>query len=92
MAANPEEKQDLIRQAAIRIFSHKGFYNTCAEEIAREAGIAVGTIYNYFQSKEHSAKQPDLQILIGITGPNKHPQNHRPEKRHLKLLDWSPSL
>ena len=58
MANNPEEKQELIRQAAIRIFSRKGFYNARAEEIAREAGIAVGTIYNYFVSKE--------EILISI--------------------------
>ena len=58
MAANPKEKQDLIRQAAIRTFSRKGFYNTRAEEIAREAQIAVGTIYNYFASKE--------EILLSI--------------------------
>jgi len=58
MVANPEEKQDLIRQAAIRAFSRKGFYNTRAEEIAREAGVAVGTIYNYFASKE--------EILLSI--------------------------
>ena len=58
MSANPEEKQELIRQAAIRIFSRKGFYNTRAEEIAHEAGIAVGTIYNYFASKE--------EILLSI--------------------------
>ena len=58
MVANPEEKQDLIRQAAIRAFSRKGFYNTRAEEIAREAGVAVGTIYNYFATKE--------EILLSI--------------------------
>ncbi|MEA3238160.1 MAG: TetR/AcrR family transcriptional regulator [Candidatus Bipolaricaulota bacterium] len=58
MVANQEEKQDLIRQAAIRAFSRNGFYNTRAEEIAREAGIAVGTIYNYFANKE--------EILLSI--------------------------
>lgn len=58
MVANPEGKQELIRQAAVHIFSRKGFYNTRAEEIAREAGIAVGTIYNYFASKE--------EILLSI--------------------------
>ncbi len=52
MTTNQAEKKDLIRQAAIRTFSHKGFHNSRAEEIAREAGIAVGTIYNYFTSKE----------------------------------------
>jgi len=58
MAAHPKEKQDLICQAAIRTFSRKGFYNTRAEEIAHEAGVAVGTIYNYFESKE--------EILLSI--------------------------
>jgi TetR/AcrR family transcriptional regulator, fatty acid metabolism regulator protein len=52
MAINQAEKKHLIRQAAIRTFSRKGFHNSRAEEIAREAGIAVGTIYNYFTSKE----------------------------------------
>jgi len=51
-------KDDLIREAAIRVFARKGFHATRAEEIAEEAGIAVGTIYNYFQSK--------AQILLSI--------------------------
>lgn len=51
-------KEELIREAAIRLFSHNGFYNTRAEEIAREAGVAVGTIYNYFANKE--------EILLSI--------------------------
>jgi TetR/AcrR family fatty acid metabolism transcriptional regulator len=50
MASDPA-KQDLIRNAAIRVFARKGFHATRAEEIAEEAGIAVGTIYNYFESK-----------------------------------------
>lgn len=51
-------KQDLIRDAAIRVFARKGYHATRAEEIAEEAGIAVGTIYNYFESK--------AQILLSI--------------------------
>jgi TetR/AcrR family transcriptional regulator, fatty acid metabolism regulator protein len=51
--ANDPDKQTLIREAAIRVFARKGFHATRAEEIAEEAGIAVGTIYNYFQSKSH---------------------------------------
>ncbi len=45
-------KEELIRSAAIRVFAQKGFHGARAEEIAEEAGVAVGTIYNYFQSKE----------------------------------------
>lgn len=47
-----EDKRELIREAAIRTFSEKGFHQTRAEEIAQAAGVAVGTIYNYFKSKE----------------------------------------
>lgn len=57
MASDPA-KQDLIRDAAIRVFARKGFHATRAEEIAEEAGIAVGTIYNYFESK--------AQILLSV--------------------------
>lgn len=45
-------KDDLIREAAIRVFSRKGFYEAKMEEVAQEAGVAVGTIYNYYASKE----------------------------------------
>jgi TetR/AcrR family transcriptional regulator, fatty acid metabolism regulator protein len=57
MASDPA-KQDLIRDAAIRVFARKGFHATRAEEIAEEAGIAVGTIYNYFESK--------AQVLLSV--------------------------
>ncbi len=47
-----KNKKELIREAAIKIMAREGFYNTKASWIAEEAGIAVGTIYNYFNSKE----------------------------------------
>ncbi len=44
-------KKDLIIEAAIRVFSQKGYHHTKMEEIAIEAGIGKGTIYEYFGSK-----------------------------------------
>jgi len=46
------EKEELIKQAAIRVFASEGFHKARMEAIAREAGVAVGTIYNYFTGKE----------------------------------------
>lgn len=46
------DKKGLIRQAAIRVFAREGFHPARMETIAHEAGVAVGTIYNYFESKK----------------------------------------
>jgi AcrR family transcriptional regulator len=40
-----------IMDAAIDIISEKGFNNSTTKEIAKTAGIAEGTIYNYFDNK-----------------------------------------
>jgi len=40
-----------IMDAAIKLFSEKGFENTTVNQLAREAGVGKSTIYGYFQSK-----------------------------------------
>ena len=46
------EKYKSILDAAMRVFARKGFYHARVSEIAREAGVADGTIYLYFQNKD----------------------------------------
>lgn len=41
-----------IIEAAMKLFSEKGFHNVSMHEIAVEAEFATGTIYNFFESKE----------------------------------------
>jgi TetR/AcrR family fatty acid metabolism transcriptional regulator len=48
---DPGKPQQII-EAAIRVFARTGFYNSRVSEIAREAGIASGTIYLYFKTKD----------------------------------------
>ena len=45
-------KSQQIIDAAIRVFARTGFYNSRVSDIAREAGIASGTIYLYFKTKD----------------------------------------
>ena len=40
-----------ILDAATKVFAEKGFHPTTIKDIAAEAGIADGTIYNYFTNK-----------------------------------------
>lgn len=47
-----DDKRQTIRSAAIQIFAERGFANTRTREIAAAAGVAEGTIYLYFDSKE----------------------------------------
>jgi len=46
-----EFRRSEILDAARRVFAHRGFANATVDEIAREAGIAKGTIYLYYKSK-----------------------------------------
>jgi TetR/AcrR family fatty acid metabolism transcriptional regulator len=57
-------KREIIIQAAIEVFSKKGFKPASISEIARKAGVADGTIYHYFRNKE------DLFFSIPIEKTN----------------------
>lgn len=46
------DKREAILRAAIKIFARKGYFNSKVSDIAAEAGIADGTVYLYFKSKD----------------------------------------
>ena len=48
---DPDKPQQII-EAAVRVFARRGYYNSRVSDIAREAGIAAGTIYLYFKTKD----------------------------------------
>jgi TetR/AcrR family fatty acid metabolism transcriptional regulator len=58
-----DRRRAQILAAASRVFARQGFHRTTVREVAREAGIADGTIYLYFASK-----QDLLLALLGQLG------------------------
>ena len=46
------DKREAILRAAIKVFARNGYFNSKVSDIASEAGIADGTVYLYFKSKE----------------------------------------
>lgn len=54
-AENKEKTRKHILEAALHLFSKKGFDRTTAKQISDKAGIAEGTLYNYFKTKEEVA-------------------------------------
>jgi TetR/AcrR family fatty acid metabolism transcriptional regulator len=51
-AKRDSAKPGQILEAAIRVFARHGYYHSRVSDIAREAGIASGTIYLYFKTKD----------------------------------------
>lgn len=46
------DKREAILRAAITVFASKGYFNSKVADIASQAGIADGTVYLYFKSKD----------------------------------------
>ena len=49
--AKKENKRERMLNAAIKLFSKKGFNETSVEDITSHAGVAKGTFYSYFEKK-----------------------------------------
>src|ERR1043166_5416370 len=54
-AVKKENARGRIVAAALELFQRKGFDSTTTKAIARKAGIAEGTVFNYFRTKEDIA-------------------------------------
>jgi AcrR family transcriptional regulator len=48
----PTDKRDAILAAALALFVERGYHGTAVPAIADRAGVAAGTIYHHFESKE----------------------------------------
>ncbi|MGE6257790.1 TetR/AcrR family transcriptional regulator [Heyndrickxia sporothermodurans] len=58
---NMTEKQKRILEAAVEIFSEKGYSATSTSEIAKKAGVAEGTIFRHYKTKK--------DLLLAIIAP-----------------------
>lgn len=89
------DKREAILRAAIKVFAGKGYFNSKVADIAGEAGIADGTVYLYFKSKDeilHSIFDRAMAEFIAegrreianITNPSA--KLHRIAELHLEKL------
>lgn len=60
---NTKDRAGKIRNAALELFSSKGYHNTSISEVARKAGVSKGLMYNYYESKEALLEA----IVMGLT-------------------------
>jgi TetR/AcrR family fatty acid metabolism transcriptional regulator len=97
---DPDKPQQII-DAAVRVFARNGFYNSRVSDIAREAGIASGTIYLYFKTKDEilvtlfrekmAAFVSELRAEIAREG-DPEAKIRRLVRLHFEVLEASPDM
>ncbi len=63
-----KQTRKAIMEAAVRLFSEKGFEKTSIEQLAKAAGVGKGTIYSYFQKKTeifHAFCEDEMEVIYG---------------------------
>ena len=68
-----DDKRERILDAAEQIFARHGFYAAKVADVAKEAGVADGTIYLYFKSKD--------ELLISLFERRMHQLNGALKRR-----------
>ena len=97
---DPDKPQQII-EAAVRVFAREGYYNSRVSDIAREAGIAAGTIYLYFKTKDDilvTLFRDKMAKFVGalrkaIAGePDAASKVRRLVSLHFRMLEENPDL
>ncbi|MDQ0087703.1 TetR/AcrR family fatty acid metabolism transcriptional regulator [Paenibacillus anaericanus] len=82
MTGKKQEKFELILESALKVIAENGFHGSQISKIAKEAGIADGTVYLYFKNKEDiliSLFQQRLGDLVSTFNDNVRETNSAEE-------------
>ena len=97
---DPDKPQQII-DAAVRVFARNGYYNSRVSDIAREAGIASGTIYLYFKTKDEILvtlfRDKMARVVAHVrreiaSGPDAVAKIRRLVALHFHVLEENPAL
>jgi TetR/AcrR family fatty acid metabolism transcriptional regulator len=97
---DPDKPKQII-EAAVRVFARNGYYNSRVSDIAREAGIASGTIYLYFKTKEEILVRLFRDKMAAFVSrqrraladePDPEAKIRRLVRLHFTVLEQSPAL
>ncbi|MGB9699586.1 MAG: TetR/AcrR family transcriptional regulator [Thermodesulfobacteriota bacterium] len=84
-----ENKKQLILRVATEIFAQKGFNEATIAEIARQANISEGSIYDYFKNKEDLLFSiPEERMENFLSGLQEHLQGVKGALSKLRKLIW----
>lgn len=89
------DKAHQIIEASIDLFAREGFWNTPTSRIAKHAGVATGTLFNYFESKDrlidavykYLKQEWKAHLMAGF--PENGALKERVEHIWFRHIDWS---
>jgi AcrR family transcriptional regulator len=99
-ASGEATRQKLI-EASYRLFTSRGYHATSMRDIAGEAGITAGSIYNHFTDKEQIVKavllayhpiMKAMPVLNQVEGRSVSELIHDAARRVLREIDASPGI
>jgi AcrR family transcriptional regulator len=62
-----QELRDEIIQAALKLVTEKGYFNTSIADICKQADVSTGTIYHYFKTKESIVDALFQEVLQNLS-------------------------
>ena len=83
-------KRDIILNAAIRVFAEQGYHSCRTLDISNEAGVAYGSLYHYFKSKDDillSIFRERWKLLLAQMD-RMNEEIDDPEKRLIAIFDF----
>ena len=91
---NPSPKKQALLEAAIELFAKDGFWNATTANIAKHAGVATGTLFTYFPTKNDLLDEVYLMIKReALAEVQREPKPRGAfeavfKEIHIRLLKW----
>jgi AcrR family transcriptional regulator len=89
-----EDRRNAILDAATRLFAERGLTAAPTSEISKQAGVAEGTLFTYFETKDHLInalyREIKLELADAMMSDFPRKKNVRTKLRHVwdRYLGW----
>jgi TetR/AcrR family transcriptional repressor of nem operon len=95
MPRPPSDRKKRIVQAALKLFSTRGYYGTGIADILKESGVKRGSLYHYFSSKKElafAAIDEEVSLIIERGSVRHLATDAHPIDRMLEVIDELPAM
>lgn len=91
----PQDKRAAILEAALQLFAERGVHGTAVPPVAERAGVGIGTIYRYFETKEalinalYQQQRSELLNALRTDFPTYAPPREQFHAMWVRMIDYA---